>query len=142
MESTRGGADEAAVRAVEAAYDAAWQEGDIDALLRCLAEDAVLVNPHGETARGHAEIRRELEAVLSGPARGSKHTSVLIRVEFLTADVAIVDGHAWIEGAGQEESAASLTHRFTDILVRKNGMWVIAHIRACAATSLPRSAPR
>jgi len=32
--------DEAAVRAVEAAYDAAWRRGDIDALTGCFAPDA------------------------------------------------------------------------------------------------------
>jgi uncharacterized protein (TIGR02246 family) len=139
--SSSSGVDEAAVRAVEAAYDAAWQAGDIESLLACLSEDAVLINPRGEMARGHDEIRRELAAVLGGPARGSKHTSLISQVEFITADVAIVDGQAMIEPAGQDEPASALAHRFTDILIRKNRVWLIAHIRACAATTTTVSDP-
>jgi ketosteroid isomerase-like protein len=33
--------DDAAVRAVEAAYDAAWNAGDLETLLRLLTEDVV-----------------------------------------------------------------------------------------------------
>jgi uncharacterized protein (TIGR02246 family) len=133
--SSSPGVDEAAVRAIEAAYDRAWQAGDIESLLACLSEDAVLINPHGEVARGHSGIRRELTAVLGGPARGSQHTSSISRIEFVTADVAIVDGQAMIELPGQDDRASTLAHRFTDILVRNSGVWVIAHIRACAATT-------
>jgi uncharacterized protein (TIGR02246 family) len=137
--SSSPAADEAAVRAVEAAYDAAWQAGDLDGLLACLSEDAVLINPRGEMARGHTEIRRELESVLRGPAAGSKHTSVISGVEFLTPDVAIVDGEARIEGPAQEQPEQpryTLAHRFTDILVRKDQAWAIEHIRACRASTM------
>jgi uncharacterized protein (TIGR02246 family) len=137
LTSSSSAADEAAVRAVEAAYDAAWQAGDVEGLLACLSEDAVLINPHGEMARGHTKIRRELELVLRGPAAGSKHTSVISRVEFLTPEVAIVDGEARIEGQGQpEQPRYALAHRFTDILVRKDQAWAIAHIRACPAGTM------
>jgi uncharacterized protein (TIGR02246 family) len=123
--------EERAIRAVEAAYDAAWQAGDIETLLTCLTENAVLVNPRGEVAKGHAAIRRELGEFLNGPAAGSKHTSLVSRVEFVTADVAIVDGEALVEMPGQNgQSTTSLTHRFTDVLVRKNYRWAIAHVRA------------
>lgn len=125
-------ADERAIRAVEAAYDAAWGAGDIDGLLDCLTEDAVLVNPRGAVARGHAEIRRELGGFLKGQAAGSKHSSVVSRVEFVTADVAVVDGAAVIEGA--DRSGMSLIHGYTDVLVRRGGAWLIAHIRAYGLT--------
>lgn len=110
--------------------------------MACLSEYAVLINPHGEIARGHAEIRRELESVLRGPAVGSKHTSVISRVEFLTAEVAIVDGEARIEGAGQKPPTFPVAHRFTDILVRKKQAWVIGHIRACPASTMSVRDPR
>lgn len=125
------GADEQAVRASEAAYDAAWRAGDIQGLLACLTEDAVLVSPRGDVARGLAEIERELGGLLRGPARGSAHTSRIIRVEFVTDDVAVVDGEATVHLAGEEESTGiPLVHRFTDVLVRRSGTWAVAHIRA------------
>ena len=121
---------EDAIRAVEKAYDDAWRAGDIDGLLACLATDAVLMNPHGEIARGHAEIRHELTKVLRALGSGSKHTSVLSRVEFVTGDVAVVDGEAFVQDAQGDGSTGSLRHQFTDVLVRRNREWLIAHIRA------------
>lgn len=141
MDSSMAGGDDAAVHAVEAAYDTAWQHGDVEALLACLAEDAVLISPRGEVSCGHAEIRQELQAVLSGPARGSKHRSVITRVEFVTADVAIVDGQARIELVGRDEPGSTVTHRFTDVLVKKEGAWMIAHIRACAVAPVAGTYP-
>ena len=128
-------ADERAIRAVEAAYDAPWGAGDVEGLLDCLTDDAVLVNPRGTVARGHAEIRRKLGGFLKGQVAGSKHSSVVSRVEFVTADVAIVDGEPVVEGA--DRSGASLVHGYTDLLVRRDGAWLIAHIRAYGLTTLP-----
>lgn len=122
---------EAAVLAVEAAYDRAWQAGDLDALIACVAEDAVLVSPRGELARGRAEIRRLLGAFLSGPARGTTHTTRIERVGFVTEDVAIVDGSAEIASSdGSGSPQATIVHRFTDVLRRDDGRWAIAHVRA------------
>ena len=75
-----------------------------------------------------------LSKVLSGPAQGSRHTSVGSRVEFITDDVAIVDGEAILEGlaATDRNKASSLTHRFTDLVVKQNGRWAMAHVRAYA----------
>jgi uncharacterized protein (TIGR02246 family) len=120
--------DESAVRAIEAAYDAAWRRGEIEALMSCFVPDAVLVNPLGETAEGHDEIERMLRQFLSGPARDSTHTTRILRLSFVTADVAVVDGEALLEGAAVDESV--LLHRFTDILVKRAGSWAIAHVRA------------
>lgn len=128
--------DERAIRAVEATYDAAWQAGDIEGLLACLAEYAVLVNPHKKLARGHTEIRRELEGVLSGSARGSRHTSLISRLEFLTSDVAVVDGEAVVDIPRQGETASqSLTHQFTNILVKGNKRWETTHVCAYSLTT-------
>lgn len=123
--------DEAAIRALEAAYDTAWHDGNIEALVACLTESAVVVNPRGQMARSRAEIGRMLREFLDGPAKGSKHTSVIFRVEFVTKDVAIVDGQAVLDDleATNRSKALSLTHRFTDVVVRRNGAWAIAHVR-------------
>ncbi|MEX0789719.1 MAG: SgcJ/EcaC family oxidoreductase [Actinomycetota bacterium] len=124
-------ADEGVIRAVEAAYDAAWGAGDVESLLACLTDEAVLVSPRGDLVRGHTEIGRELTSLLAGPVRGSAHMSRIIRVEFVTDDVAVVDGEATVDPAGEAEGTGiPLVHRFTDIFVRRSGTWAIAHIRA------------
>jgi uncharacterized protein (TIGR02246 family) len=121
---------EEAIRDVEKAYDHAWRTGDIDGLLACLATDAVLMNPYGEIARGQAEIRHELTEVLRTLGSDSKHTSVISQIEFVTDDVAVVDGEAFVQDAQGDGGTGSLHHQFTDVLVRRNREWLIAHIRA------------
>jgi uncharacterized protein (TIGR02246 family) len=115
------------VLAVEAAYDDAWSAGDLDALMRCVSKEAVLVNPRGEAAVGHAAIRAALGTFLAGDAKGSRHRSRVGRVTFVRDDVVVVDGDATIELPG---GTGALHHPFTDVLVREDGRWVIAHIRA------------
>ena len=120
------------IRNTEAAYDHAWQQGDIDGLVACLTKDAVLINPRGGIAIGHDEIRKHLGEFLAGPARGSKHTSRLIRISFVTDHVAIVDGEALIEGV-EIDGSTTFKHFFTDILVRSGDDWLIDQIRAYAS---------
>ena len=117
-----------AVRAVELAYDRAWSAGDLEALLACVADDAVLINPRGETATGANEIRAALGAFLSGEAKGSVHESAITRVSFVADDVAVVDGRAEIRTPGSERPL--FEHPFTDIVVRTTSGWAIAHVRA------------
>lgn len=122
------------VRAVESAYDEAWTRGDVDGVLRCLTDDAVVVTPRGEVARGHAEVEAMLSAFLRGEARGTSHHSEVVRVELVTEDVALVDGVATLGGGGE----APYTHPYTDVLRRdRGGAWRIAHVRAAAGGSGP-----
>lgn len=130
MSTTEWHEEEAAVVQVESAWDTAWKSGDIAALLACLEADAVLVNPHGQTITGHAAISRELTAVLRSFNGRSKHVSSISRVSFVTADVAVVDGEARITIGDRDEPENTLSHRFTDILVKQDERWLIAHIRA------------
>lgn len=118
-------ADEAEIRRVEASYDEAWQRADVEGLVACLTDDAVVVNPRDEVSRGRDDIGIMLSQFLATEARGSKHVSEIVRVEFVSDDVAVADGEATIEVA-----AATIRHSFTDILVRTAGEWKIAHTRA------------
>jgi len=130
--------DEAAVRAVEQAYDASWNAGDVEALVALLWPDATIVTPYGNVARGRSEIQRLLQQFLAGPGRGSRHTSLVWGVEFVTDDVAVVDAEARIEGlSGPDASQSSIVHKFTDILARKDGVWKIAHVRAYVFSTPP-----
>jgi uncharacterized protein (TIGR02246 family) len=119
--------DREPVLAVEAAYDASWCAGDLQGLMGCLSDDAVLVNPRGEVAVGHDAIRTALGTFLAGEARGSTHRSEVSLVTFIRHDVAVVDGDATIE---LPDARATLRHPFTDILVRHENRWKIAHVRA------------
>jgi uncharacterized protein (TIGR02246 family) len=130
--------EESEIRRVEALYDTAWRHGDIDGLLACLRADAVLVNPRGGVARGHEEIRRMLGSYLADEARGTQHSSEILRIEYATDTVALVDGEAHIARPGDGRAAPYLlVHGFTDVLVRNDNRWLIAHVRAYPLPTAP-----
>jgi uncharacterized protein (TIGR02246 family) len=121
--------EEARIRKTEAAYDQAWQEGDVDGIMVCFTDDAVLVSPRGDVATGKEQIRSLLHNFLGSEARDTKHTSRITRISFVTDDVAVVDGEAFIAGS---ENLSTLVkhHSFTDMLVRTGDVWLISQIRA------------
>ena len=123
--------EEARIRKTEAAYDQAWQQGDIEGVMVCFTDNAGLISPRGDVAIGKAEIRTLLSKFLGGEARSTKHTSRITRISFVTDDVAVVDGEALIEGS-ENLSASDKHHSFTDILVRVGNVWYISQIRAHA----------
>jgi uncharacterized protein (TIGR02246 family) len=124
--------DEVAIRALEEAYDAAWNAGDVRSLVAAFTPDAVVVNPMGKRAQGQDEISRVLAEFLGGAAKGSWHTSVVLGIEFIGDDVALVDGEARLEGlrGTGEAKAPPLVHRFTDLVVKSGGAWKVAQVRA------------
>jgi uncharacterized protein (TIGR02246 family) len=121
-------ADEAAVHAVEAAYDFAWNAGDLASLLQLLTDGVVIINPYGETTTGRHEAELFFAALFNGVGKGSRHSSQIRGVHFVTPDVALVDAEAIISdfGSGPEP----VRHSFTDVLVRTGDGWRINHVRA------------
>lgn len=122
--------DEELIRNREKSYDYAWLQGDIEGVMACFTDDAVIMSPRGDLASGIEQIRNLLNDFLGSEAKSTKHTSSISRISFVNDDVAVVDGEAFIEGA-ENLSASDVHHRFTDILVRNGDVWLIAHIRAC-----------
>jgi len=124
--------DEMAIRALEEAYDSAWNAADVTSLVAALTPDVVVVNPMGKRAQGQAEVGRVLGEFLRGPGKGSRHKSVVLGIEFIGDDVAVVDGEATLEGTTgiSDASATPFVHRFTDVVVKRGGMWKVAHVRA------------
>jgi len=127
-------ADEAAVHAVEAAYDAAWNSGDLTSLLGLLTERVTIVNPYGEMTTGRDAVESSFTALFEGTARGSTHVSRIRCVHFVGPDLALVDAEAVISDFGPARE--TLRHDFTDVLVRTPEGWRIDHVRAY--TFIPR----
>lgn len=127
--------DEAAVRAVEAAYDEAWNRGDAAALAALLTEDAVLVSPYGDVAVGRAAFRSLIGELFAGRFAGSRHHATIRRVQRVTDGVALVDGAAVLSDL--PGGAPPIEHDFTDTLVLRDGRWQIAAIRAYTFASPP-----
>ena len=123
--------DDIAIRRLERDYDDAWNAGDIPRLTALYRPEAVVVNPLGERAQGQGAISAALETFLTGPGRGSRHSSSVHAISYLQETVAVVDGEARLEGLGTRFSESVATHAFTDILVREqHGGWLLAQTRA------------
>jgi len=129
--------EESAVRAVESAYDAAWNAGDLPTLLQLLTEDVVIINPYGEMLRGRSAVEASFTELFDGAARGSTHSSQIRAVHFVSPDVALVDAEAVISGFGA--GPEPLRHSFTDVLVRTSDGWRIDQVRAYAFIPRPAS---
>jgi len=119
--------DEAEIRAIEAMYDTAWGAADVTGMMSLLEPDVVIISPMGETCVGAPEARRLLQDFLSGAGLGSTHTSRPKRISFVSDDVALFDGEATIAGPNLPQP---LVHDFTDVLIRREARWRIAHVRA------------
>lgn len=132
--------DEAAIRALEAAYDAAWNDADLEALVSPFTSDATIVDPFGGVSSGRDEIRRLLSELLEGSGRGSTHAGAILSVHFVSLAVALADGEAVIEGLRDAEGTVMppLVHRFTDVLIKDGDAWRIAQIRAYVFMDGPR----
>jgi uncharacterized protein (TIGR02246 family) len=120
-------ADEAAIRAVEAAYDEAWNRGDATALVRSMTDDAIVVNPRGQVANGKADFERVISTLLAGEFKGTTHESTISRIHFPSSDVAVVDGEAAVIPAPPAERTVV---KFTDVMIRQDGHWMITDVRA------------
>ena len=133
-------AEQAAIRALEADYDAAWGACDLNALIAAFTPGATVVDPFGGVSQGSAEIRRLLGDLLAGTGRGSSHASTILGVHFLSDDVALADGEAVIAGLATDDGGVlpPLTHRFTDVVVRGADGWRIAQVRAYVLMDGPR----
>jgi len=121
-------ADESAIRAIEAAYDSAWNAGDLVSILQLLTDGVVIINPYGETTIGRDEVERFFAALFEGVAKGSTHASQIWAVRFVTPDVALVDAEAVISNFGP--GPEPVRHSFTDVLVRTVNGWRIDQVRA------------
>lgn len=129
--------DELAVRAVEAAYDAAWNAADLPALLQLLTDEVVVINPYGEIMTGRDAVEASFAGLFEGAAKGSTHSSKIRSVHFVAPDVALVDAVAIISNFGS--ALEPLRHDFTDVLVRTSDGWRIDQVRAYTFMPRPRN---
>ncbi len=131
--------DERAIRAAEEAYDTAWKAGDPAQVAAFLTADAVVVNPFGEVTRGREAFVTFLAILFRDGTGRSTHRSTILRVTFVTDDVALADGEATIEGLPPAVAGGTdpVVHSFTDVFVRQGDAWRISQIRAYTHMARP-----
>jgi len=114
-------ADEAAIRAHSASFAEAFARGDARAVAEGYGEDADIVRPNQPAVVGRAAIQAFYEQMFAGPLKGVTKTSVVDRVRFVTATVAVVDSSYTLDRA---EPALHARGASVTVLERREGRWV------------------
>ena len=120
----------ASILALEKAYDDAWNQGDAGKAASFFTHDAIIINPHGEVAMGKKEFEGLLSNLFNGRFKDSTHRSTIIRVHFSKENVAVVDGEATVTEINETGESEETIVRFTDVMVKEDGEWLIADTRA------------
>ena len=119
--------DEAEIRGVETAFEAAWNHHDMHAFARICAEDADFVNVLGWWWKGRPQIEQKHAEAHAFMFRDSTLTHDDVQVRFLTPEIAVVHvrwsliGHKIPNGnPGQPRKGID-----TQVLQKRAGKWVI-----------------
>lgn len=131
---------EAAVLKLEREWASAVQTRNADAFRRIEADDIVLTYPDGTTGT-KADDLRDLE---SGALSVESYELVEAKVKVLNADTAVVTGRSVMKnGVYKRPNAKPINisgeYRFTDVFVRRNGVWQVV---ASQATSIDPEAAK
>ena len=131
-------AEEAAVKAVTAAWLDAYNAGDVEKIVAMYAEDAVLMPPHAAVAPGHAGIR----AFLTTDAAAAKAAGVKLVPGAATAGVAGDTG--WESGSYTVANASGATvdsGSYLSVSRKSNGKWLLVRDIYNSDRPLPAPAP-
>jgi uncharacterized protein (TIGR02246 family) len=119
-------ADEAAIRNILDARNAAYNNHDAKALAAAYAPDADLVTGTGRVVSGRAAIERNYAESFAGVDKNAVVKTESAKVRFLTADTAILD----LEGVTTGRADGTLKTHATWVYVKRNGGWAVVAIRA------------
>jgi len=118
--------DEAAIRKILDARNAAYNNHDAKALAATSAPDADLVTGTGRVISGRAAIEKNYLDAFAGL---DKNASVRIdssKVRFITADSAILD----MDGVTTGRTDGAIKTHATRVYVKRNREWMVVAIRA------------
>ena len=119
-------ADEAAIREILDARNAAYNNHDAKALAATYALDADLVTGTGRIVSGRAAIEQNYVESFRGVDKNAVVKTESAKIRFLTADTAILD----LDGVTTGRSDGTIKTHATWVYVKRNGEWTVVAIRA------------
>jgi uncharacterized protein (TIGR02246 family) len=131
-------AEEAALKAVTAAWLDAYNGGDVEKIVAMYAEDGVLMPPHAPVANGHAAIR----AYLTADTAGAKAAGVKLVPGAATAGISGDTG--WESGSYTIAGASGATvdsGSYLSVSRKSNGKWLYVRDTYNSDRALPAPAP-
>jgi uncharacterized protein (TIGR02246 family) len=116
-------ADEAAIRAIDSTWFAAFSRGDVDGVAALYADDAVISAPGAPAARGSAAIREAL-----AKDNASFRDAGLTMTPAPTSEVGVSGDLGWIWNTFTVKDKAGATvdaSKYVTVVARKDGKWRI-----------------
>lgn len=116
---------EAAIRATDEAFAAAWNKHDAKAMAATWAKDGDLINPFGRVAKGRAEIETMIQDEHSKAMKQSTYSPGTISIRFIEPEIAFVETDVEISGiTGADGSTAPpLKVHVNRVVQKKDGKW-------------------
>jgi uncharacterized protein (TIGR02246 family) len=131
-------ADEAALKAVTAAWLEAYNAGDVEKIVALYEEDAVLMPPHAPVAHGRAAIRAFLSADTAGA------TAAGIKLVPGTSTAGVAGDTGWESGTFTVTNASGATvdsGSYLSVSRKSNGKWLYYRDTYNSDRPLPAPAP-
>jgi uncharacterized protein (TIGR02246 family) len=117
-------AEEKAIRQAVAGFSAAFNKGDLDALMAYWSPEGEYVNETGKSYRGKSQLRALLKKALAA-ARGQKHSINITSIRFLKPDVAQEEGTTTLAPADGNIDRG----RYTALWLKHDGKWLLGCVR-------------
>ena len=124
QDSSENSPDREAILKVAKSYAAAFEKGDVDALVAKWAPDAEYIDESGKITQGREGIAAMLRKNFKG-AKGYKIDLQTTAFRMVTPDVALADGKATLTSPeGAEERTP-----YSIVWVKKDGNWMLRSLR-------------
>jgi uncharacterized protein (TIGR02246 family) len=135
----KGGAkDEEAIKAAVTGLVDGWNKHDGKAMAAVFADDAVLINPAGRTAKGKAEIEKLLTDEHTGMMKDVTMAMTIASTRMLKPDVAFLDVDADATGMKTPDGKPLPgKHHVVAVAAKKAGKWWLQDLRAYAYVTPP-----
>jgi uncharacterized protein (TIGR02246 family) len=116
--------DEQAIRKAAASFSAAFNKGDVDALLAHWTEDGEFIHESGRTYRGQAQLRAMLTKRLP-EFKGSTQSIKCGTIRFVRPDVALEEGTVTLKSRDGSTDAGN----YAAVWVKQDGKWLLSQVR-------------
>ena len=112
----------ASAHALDETFLEAMNNGDLEAVVACYAEDAVSMDPGSMMATGRAAIRESFGGFFS--SMQGAHIEILESHDLICGDAVASYGLLRITVPGPDGSETAMEGRFTDLKAERDGKWV------------------
>jgi uncharacterized protein (TIGR02246 family) len=103
-------------------YQAAFNNGDVKAIMGLYTADAMRLGVDGQLLKGHAAIEKGYTEGFAGPLKGTKLTLQQGGTQVHAADVKVIEGRYTATGA------TTISGRYVNTIVKKGGAWKLATV--------------